>query len=485
MSERDDEEMMKELRTMKRFVMWAVVVIALFAGMLKACGQPDVFSPGAARPANVKIVSGSGSGVLSAAKTTATSGQTIVVGPGLYADNDLLKDGVNWFFYPGAVVSNASPQGASGTRGIWEDKNQAVTSTIGGYGSFFYESLMDELSPGTLVVSNSASNISITCKEIGYEHYYTNTVQNAGTRAAVCVMNAKRITIKADRIFNKKNTTFDTGVLDEFDQEILASCDGNGIYWQLGDTYVTCPIIESNTTYSAWSDQPSGNTTAANFYLTCDLVDGHIYASGHNGTSAWKNWYICKDVRDGFSLFGPGKNYIFAEKILASAFHCLDCNGPTEVWVNCQKFTSSVGRWIVMVNNGGAPTVHANVLQYEDNGAISSANAGIEVSAGELHVDGGYLVATNGVVIKHSGGSTRVSNATIKSTGNNAANHAVVTAGAGLILDRCTIIAPALADSVNASSAQTITAYNPKANKAKNANVTVNVDAITADANVQ
>lgn len=41
---------------------------------------------------------------LGAAKTAAASGDTIVVLPGEYNAKDLLKNGVNWHFLPGAVV---------------------------------------------------------------------------------------------------------------------------------------------------------------------------------------------------------------------------------------------------------------------------------------------------------------------------------------------------------------------------------------------
>jgi len=46
---------------------------------------------------------------LAAAKAAAQSGDTIVVGPGTYIENDLLKNGVNWFFAPGAIVTFTSP----------------------------------------------------------------------------------------------------------------------------------------------------------------------------------------------------------------------------------------------------------------------------------------------------------------------------------------------------------------------------------------
>lgn len=67
---------------------------------------------------------------LAAAKAAANSGEIIVVWPGTYAEGDLLKNGVNWFFLPGATVAPAS-----GTS-IFSDGGAVITSKIWGFGSF-------------------------------------------------------------------------------------------------------------------------------------------------------------------------------------------------------------------------------------------------------------------------------------------------------------------------------------------------------------
>jgi hypothetical protein len=52
---------------------------------------------------------------LAGAKAVAVSGDTIIVWPGTYNENNLLKDGVDWFFMPGAVVDYTVPQHAKVT----------------------------------------------------------------------------------------------------------------------------------------------------------------------------------------------------------------------------------------------------------------------------------------------------------------------------------------------------------------------------------
>jgi hypothetical protein len=73
---------------------------------------------------------------LAVAKAMAQAGDTIIVMPGTYADRNLLKNGINWHFLPGAkVVITGSGEGAIfdtssyGTGG-------AVSSMITGYGEF-------------------------------------------------------------------------------------------------------------------------------------------------------------------------------------------------------------------------------------------------------------------------------------------------------------------------------------------------------------
>lgn len=70
---------------------------------------------------------------LTKAKTAAVSGDTIVVFPGTYSEKNLLKNGVNWHFMPGAKITYS---GAS-AGGVFDDSsngsNGAVTSLITGY----------------------------------------------------------------------------------------------------------------------------------------------------------------------------------------------------------------------------------------------------------------------------------------------------------------------------------------------------------------
>lgn len=71
---------------------------------------------------------------LGAAKQAAQAGDTIMVLPGTYDENNLLKNGVNWHFLPGAKVIYQGGDGA-----IFDVSSGAVNSIIAGQGVFQHE----------------------------------------------------------------------------------------------------------------------------------------------------------------------------------------------------------------------------------------------------------------------------------------------------------------------------------------------------------
>jgi len=84
---------------------------------------------------------------LLAAQTAASAGTTIVVYPGSYTSNSLGKDGVNWYFMPGATVT---------TVGNVFNALTAMSFTVAGYGALNGTGRLVQISSGT-------SNISIQC----------------------------------------------------------------------------------------------------------------------------------------------------------------------------------------------------------------------------------------------------------------------------------------------------------------------------------
>jgi hypothetical protein len=429
---------------------------------------------------------------LTQAKLAAQSGDCIVVNAGTYAENDLLKNGVNWFFMPGAIVNFlkggiSANDNVTMVYGIFDDRSSgACTCKIGGHGTFICASQGYLQCHGALVVTNALSNISLHCNEISFS-IWQDLSAAMGTRAAICVTNAARVEVVCDRIYDAGwGTVYQPGVLDWAE---LAS----NVFWQLGDLHIRTKTIDGAGSYCVWCSQPNGNATTANMYIDCDNTVGLIYIDGGGtvGTPNWRTWWTVRYFQQGINFFDGGKHYINAQKIDLNG-NALNFNGSVQVWLTAQKITySNAGsqQWMSMVTGtGGSPTVYADVLFFEDTNG-SFLNGGIVISdTSVLILRAGYMkyLGTSAKpMILHNGGSARISGATIDSSNtNNAANNPVKVAGAGLILDKCVLVAPALADSVTSAAAQTIKAYACKTNKAKNANITVQVDALTVDANV-
>ena len=103
---------------------------------------------------------------LSAAKGAATSGDTICVLPGTYAEKNLLKNGVNWYFFPGAIIDHTTNVAGA----IWDDSathgaNAAITCRIMGYGQFKNSSPFNNPT-STIYISNASSDILIECDRV-------------------------------------------------------------------------------------------------------------------------------------------------------------------------------------------------------------------------------------------------------------------------------------------------------------------------------
>jgi hypothetical protein len=433
---------------------------------------------------------------LAAAKAAAQSGDTIVVGPGTYIENDLLKDGVNWFFAPGAFVTYSSPALQANSNdivfGIFDDRSSGpVQCAIGGHGSFsaFSRGYLNLL--GTVVITNANSKLSLACKEIGFATYHDNAA-GTGSRAAVYVKNGLRVDVNCDRIYGARGATYDIGLTDDLGDPISWNDFGSGIYWELGDLYVRCGSIEKISSYAVWGNQPRGNTSAANLWLNADFIENHMYmdggsdATGHVGTYNWRSWIVAKEILEGIAYFDYGRHYLTVQKInLQNA--PMSFNGATQVWLTAQKLTNTLaGGWMLLqAGNAGSPIVFAEVTHFEDTqGAFNSA--GISISdASEFHLRGSYLKAGSGPAISHFGGKTRIQGVVIDtSTSNKPNNHCINVAGSGLVLDHCTLVAPPLANCISAPAAQAVTCYAVKANRPKHANIAINVDPITVDPNV-
>lgn len=138
------------------------------------------------------------------------------------------------------------------------------------------------------------------------------------------------------------------------------------------------------------------------------------------------------------------------------------------------------------VNSTATNFVTVNSLSLTNFGTNYFIGAG-----GTVRVSGGWNstagTAGKGIVIVGAGADARFQNVTFDTSGvNNANNNPVFAVATGLQLKGCTLIAPALADSLTAPTAINIGVYWSAATTAKNANVTLSPNAgLTVDSTVK
>jgi len=93
----------------------------------------------------------------SAAKTAASAGDTIVVFPGTYNDHGLTKNGVNWYFFTGATITNALS--------IFDDSSGSANFNVDGDGDFISTGVnvpVVKVAGSTSVVHFTANSAKVT-----------------------------------------------------------------------------------------------------------------------------------------------------------------------------------------------------------------------------------------------------------------------------------------------------------------------------------
>lgn len=476
---------------------------------------------------------------LTAAKNAAISGDTILVYPGTYTERDLLKNGVNWHFMAGAVVVNdvsqyntgnlaipiLVPPVPVGVYSIFSDRNEAIICSITGDGEFRYNigngaTREDEGDPGIylltgvheqlgrsgglLYVRNPASKISLQFKDAYHSGF------SGGGVFMIWVEDCDDVHVKGRRM-DTANTTLTSAVPCGYSEPpstanpLYAEDYGGGIWWSQGDLYIDIDVIRSgNYTLYPNAETLTAGSKASNIWVRASLIEAFssfatIYTSGSNFPTGWRIWIDAQELKQSGagSLLNQfsGRCYVRCMKASSNASVFViggggAGTGVTEAWLDCQKITA--GDVAIQLQGPRVTRVWAEVKHIESNGVtpgsvtpfIHTSHASSKLVLSNAEVIG----ALDRTGVQHSAGISVVKNVRIDTTAtNDVDNKPVIVGAAGLILDGCTLLAPALADSIYAAAAQTVKIYGTTfANKAKHANVTVQagLGTLVADSNV-
>lgn len=404
-----------------------------------------------------------GANLVSVATNTA-AGTTIYVGAGDYTNNtttatrSLLRNGVNWHFYPGARIW-WNETGTGPGLGIFDDRGLGgVTSIVSGSLEFTYSvstngagcpSACSENQTnaanilGGLVITNPATVLSFTARRATVK-----TVQTLTAVSALYVHNCLRVDLDVEDVDDGYYQQSITIGEDEFTDPVVKPSKGVGLYWGTGETYARFGTVRA-TQYSLYPAEPPGGHTN-NLWVTADLLIGKFYSAAQS--DGYRTWVDVKELKNespnfdalgqAVTYLGGGSHYLRAGKISATNQSVIDLSGTATVWLSAQKLSAFNSDWISCT--GGR--IYADVDHYEDTGGMTR---GFNAAGGQMTLLGGVASIRNGVGFSHAGGTNRLIGLTIDTRGTNTltsvTNNYPVQMASGtsnLVLQGCALLSP-------------------------------------------
>lgn len=379
-----------------------------------------------------------------AAKTAATSGDTIIVRPGAYTTAaSLAKNGVNWRFEPGASVTFADDVS---TAGIWDDGGSAMTFTVDGYGDFIRSTTDDGLIFHLVNCSHASSNITVRGRDF-------NGVAIDG----------------ACSVFRGT-----AGELNYDTRNIIAT--GSNIYanwWINGDMRGRAKFCSSE--YVAAASSVTATPTGEG-HFTCEEVHGIVASDGSDTVAAyWVTGNILVGSTAGAVLGGGNRLYTRFQKVSGP----INCSAgllyAVQDKVSALANGSSGIPALVSVTGG---TAYVKTMHYDP---VTFTGQMLKQTGGTLTMFGGDYVGISGSDgFEITGGSADLRNVVLN-TAASTTDNPIVKSGGTLILRACTLVSNGSRDSIEAGTAQNVVAMNCWANNPVDANVTVtiNTDPVT------
>ena len=409
---------------------------------------------------------------LQSAKADAQSGDTIVVGPGTYNERNLLKNGVNWYFYPGAkVIYTGGVQGS-----IFDDTanglNGPVVCTIGGYGEFWRNCGAVNNVEGVIKITNAGSDVVFFAKSLKA----TRSTVDGSLHYAV-IQRLGRLSVYADYCYGT----------------------GGGLWWEGGEWYSNISVTEGDGL--GQDDNPTGiiYSVSATGLTGKMWVEGQVARSLNPlGTTinhfpaaaAAQMWVRFKEVISPLACIGlnGGKFYGTFEKLTftntadfgdtAAAAIVVDAG---LAWITVQKIA---GRAVSMSSG----LLHLDCMDLLDDTG-DTANM-MRFVAGEAHLRlGNFKAQTMSGLINDTAKIILKSGARIDTSAVSGSQPIELTGianFANLILEAGVILKAhsGTTNGIKATNAQNVTNYGYFTNKAKHANITLKVittETVSAD----
>lgn len=406
---------------------------------------------------------------LAAAQTAASSGDTIIVGPGSYAITAALgKNGVNWHLMPGVTLTATSANGAAAY--VFTDGGAAMTFRVSGRGAL-------------VVAGVNSGDINEVSACVNVRHASSDIRVEAAALSCTCTIGENEDVPSA--VYQ------DAGVLHVSADTITVSGGaGYAVWWTNGEMHVSGRKIVSNGSSTVYVDVnalPTGDCHIHAHQITNTVVSGtaiSAYAS-HADAKLWITVDVVASAGIGI-IAGGGKTYLTVQKLSGWTATSSDTSGVVHVtdgtlWLACMKLTGTYESGIYFTSVTGA--LFATVAQIEDLGNMTRAVRNAGSGTAVLELSGTRFVSVTGDGVLHASGTTRLMGCRFNTVAAGSTKAPVRLSGAGCIVDHCTLVAHGSGVSVDAAAAQTIKSYGSYTNKAVDGDVTVQ-GTLTVDANV-
>ena len=190
-----------------------------------------------------------------AAKAAASSGDTILVLPGTYNEKNLAKNGVNWFFFPGAVVAF----NGTGTGGIFDTATAGVTCSFTVSGSGVFKIVAESGASAVINLNFTTDVITVRCESIsglgacassqGSLNLFAVSCSSA-SYACIEFFGTGTNQIRVEKISSSGGNAINcAGGTSEIVAYRISSTAGKGIRFTSGTLNVTAFEISSSTDY--------------------------------------------------------------------------------------------------------------------------------------------------------------------------------------------------------------------------------------------
>ncbi|HLX68860.1 MAG TPA: hypothetical protein VKV04_04450, partial [Verrucomicrobiae bacterium] len=445
-------------------------------------------------------------------------GGTVVVEPGTWFTNNIITNGVNYYFMPGASVVYNTPTTNDAGWGIIDDRSiGATTNLIWGAGVFKFQTYTglvfsatqgktaNQNFQGVICCSNPATRIHIEGDSLAASVWH-----NGGWEAAIADEGAAEMYVKFKNIYDPfRGGPSNVMQLISNGNNVAVKSTVNGVVWVTGELYCD---IQSNgmSEYGIWGENALAAasegirqftlTNPADLwyrgqYMNCKIYMDNSTTNSTPNTKEWRTWITLDDLeQDGIGVssapaeyFGSGKHYLQVKKLLGESLACLNTatvtNDSLQVWLNAQKltYTNSTlpGSWIRV--SGGQ--VWADVLNFEDlnstvtNGFLTVTNtSGLGSAQSQLYVTcHAPAVVGSGIGANHQAGVMRLEGITLDTSAGGTSDSPVSVSNTGLVLQNCVLVGPSSAQAISAASAQTVKVYNGLMENITNSpNITIN-----------